>query len=224
MSQNRLRHNTTLYCSLTIAVFILQFAAMTLAKPGLCYLRDTKNSSCSFCYLSKPNYSNGECLDILPNNNNSCRFYIDAFKTPRCQNCREGYYLTPTKDFSSFVCVKDPQYIKGCFQEQKVLNKTCSICQGGFPADKGKKCVAFNQIDTKDLIQHCLYGFRNSLGNACYRCEEGFTYDYIKRECLKTGDGCLAVLRTNGRVICTGCDVYNGYEMQRDLSCKKVGE
>ena len=61
--------------------------------------------------------------------------------------------------------------------------------------------------------------------STCYRCQPGYSLTYIDHSitCQPAKfTGCME--NSDDRSRCQACDIYEGYSMQPDFSCRKVGQ
>ena len=191
---------------------------------------------CELCYRSKPD-ANGGCGPLL-SSSGKCLFYpsIPGYGVKGCDRCRPGYALKTAYE----TCVTTTT-IPGCVQEFfNRFNKPSFLgCLNGYAELEGfigvtKKCIPASQVPI--AIKNCLWGgtYRSAsydpLRNmkipavaSCYRCKPGYSLFASSIESYKpaTIRGCLEMRRDGKR--CVTCDVYDGYSMQPDFTCLKVG-
>ena len=203
-------------------IAVLGFAGSpALTKAGLCSKR-RDSGQCYLCYLSKPDLTTGDCGEVEEKDN--CLMYISYTFTKKsfCQICKEGYSIALSPDLKSIICEKDDDYIKNCFDETSRGLKKCLLCKGGYPdfGDQMGECLPFG---AEKNIDNCLIGLSSSPINiSCFRCQDGYTYDYHVNKCLKSDSGCLSTFNFAEGKVCEGCNVFEGYSWGRDNKCHKV--
>ena len=197
-------------------LILLALAVTTVTANGLCVQR-AKNGPCFVCYKSKPNQSTGECGPVI---GGTCLQYFNN----DCQICQRGYYSGRRPGAQNLECIQDPNYIQNCFSE--LLDKgrkECAFCNGGYPnLNTGRgSCIPFGGSKN---IPNCLVGRSNPQAIACYRCQNGYTYDYVRKQCVSVSSlsGCLSFLTLGNLKICTGCNVYEGYSMNKNTDCIRL--
>ena len=182
---------------------------------------------CSECILRKPLFPKQGCGPVVPESDHcESYYYKKATKKIACGQCKPGYALKPTGP-NTVVCV--PGKIKGCLLELSLpTGNVCYACsQKNFYAYFNSKtfaiaCQALPQ--GVNPIENCQWGAELTSDNKplCFKCEKGFTVEITLNKCQKsTIEGCL-VAGAAGNT-CGACDAYDGYSMQADKSCAKVG-
>ena len=179
-----------------------------------CLRFDPTTKRCTTCYMSPTSPTTG-CGAYQPNN--KCFYQQSGVgEAQYCKLCIPGFANTPAGQ-----CVKGN--IDNCVftlvtAEDGVF---CGACMHGlYPTFNLKGCgKAYGQ----NYMANCDW-----LGNAidhpfCLKCAKGYVSGRYQNACIKSDlVGCLRLDTTPGK--CYWCNVYEGYSMQRDGSCKKVGK
>ena len=186
-----------------------------------------KEPSCESCYRRKPNAPVSVGCGPLVGDQDKCMFYehIRSAKRTICARCLENYAL----DVTTLTCV--PGKIQGCNAEFLNPNgkRRCYSCTNGYAQlfqNNTSTCIPANQVDKP--IANCLWGgvYQKTTQPAainCYRCQAGYTVTFDSQKCEKGKfPGCLTSSKDGTR--CEQCDVFDGFSMQPDFSCLKVGE
>ena len=206
------------------------------------YIPGRKEPTCVECYHRKPNNPKGAgCGPLLPDSD-TCAFYFNSPDAPAlndgCTRCKPGYSL----DTSAKQCTTGR--IQGCVDEFTVNNYPRPLCNGClngqyaltyYNNSYAKACVPASEVSAP--IENCLWGgiYQRKRFNprdnryipaviTCYRCKPGYSLTITSPErCVPAKFvGCLQIDRAgNG---CAACDVYDGYSMQPEGSCLKVGD
>ena len=181
--------------------------------PG-CLQYDPVAKQCTTCYMRPTSPTTG-CGALKPNTN--CLYQQSGVgEAQLCKLCIPGFANTPVGQ-----CVRGK--IDNCVLTLSTAadGLFCGACMHGmYPSYNWKACVpAIGQ----QIMQNCDW-----LGNAinhpyCIKCAKGYATGRYQYTCTKTDlVGCLTLDTTPGK--CYKCNVFEGYSMQRDGSCKKVGQ
>ena len=196
-------------------------AAPALAKNGLCVQRGV-GGQCEACYLSKPNQTTKDCGPVEANGN--CTVYFNFRKNPICQICKPGYAASYIGQMS-VVCKKDDKFIKNCFDETNLGFKACQLCNGGYPDIDTQRNTCLPFATGGKNIENCLVGFSPTFKEIdCYRCKDGYSYDFQGKKCIQSDSGCLSFTLFEKKKTCLGCNVYAGYSATKDGTCSKVNQ
>ena len=192
-------------------------------------LYPSKNITCFDCYHRKPNAPSGKVgCGPLQSSQDRCAVYhyFETSNAVHCQQCKPGfaYYSNTTS------CLQGT--IQGCVAEYKFTNSHyCTACANGqyaltLPNNAGSRCIPASQV--KKPVPNCLWGGvytnQDNYSHAtCARCKSGFALNFRTGACHTSSvPGCLSLDVSGKR--CTACDVYDGYSMQPDFTCLKVGD
>ena len=187
----------------------------------------SRDASCAVCYRRKLSYPKSPGCGPLLSSQDRCRFYKYSGNSgaSRCVECKTGFALNQRNG----ACIQGT--ISRCRAETYETNDTrfCTECETGYYAQllsSGvSRCVPAGQI--QKAVPNCLYGgFTQKTGNfvstSCARCKPGFSLSSDGQKCETARfAGCLRNAEFGTR--CQSCDVYEGYSMQTDFRCVKVG-
>ena len=194
--------------------------------------RDVSKRICQECYRSKPN---GHGCGPLLSASDKCLFYFDFpdVGVKGCSRCRPGYALKNNQCIGGTVqgCVEN-------FYDSHQGIYECSGCSNGYAELEGESSVTskcINSFFVQGAIRNCLWGGNYRKGHydrlhnrhippfvSCFRCKPGYTLHLNPSACRpSTKPGCLALSEDGTR--CASCDVYDGYSMQPDFTCLRVG-
>ena len=194
-----------------------------------CIFNDGKG--CLECYQRESAYPSPTCGAPVKDN---CEIslYDKGQLKPVCLQCEFGYTF-----YSKIINGKRvPQCVKGTPENCLVAERDpflpfpiCTGCKAGYYSvftmkPLGDKCVPESQVKGQ-LVENCELGGLVNQGQVnCFRCKDGFSRDEIGLKCSKREHpGCLIKAFTDA-FKCRGCDYLNGWFMNIEGDCVKVGE
>ena len=194
-------------------LFILAILAASIncqqrtVKGCLRWTKETK--SCTACYRRQ--VSTGGCGPLLPVTD-TCLVHTESIgQQLKCELCRKGYGLTKQggcAPLNIFNCVS------GLFVTP--TKKGCLYCGNGeYPSQDGSVCAP-----STTPTPNCLWGTAGHLKPFCARCVPNYVANE-KNQCerqVPSTQGCLRIFSGE----CYACDVFAGYSMQKNGSCKFV--
>ena len=212
---------------ITVICIILYLGMINASNAGLCLAYNKKNNQCLICYKSKINPATGDCGPLLPSTG-KCLFFrrvrvgrgIDV-----CALCQQGYAVNIQRGVPESSCIKPANPIQNCLYQLNVFGKEqCRGCIGGAPSVDRQTCIPWAKV--KYPINDCKVGGLDSKGQTgCQVCNNSETFNFDTHKCatIQGQTGCLGAKEdATGKLVCTGCDVYNGYSMGSDLKCRKL--
>ena len=186
---------------------------------------------CTRCYKRAPIYPSQSCGAPLTNNCLISSYDRENPKFNFCSQCEEGFtrYILNKNGHPVTECRKGgPLNCISSVRENSLSFDICAGCKAGYysvirTAPLGNSCVPLKDLKVKP-VENCEEGGILTTGGAkCFRCQEGFTRDVLGTECLKeTVPGCSVASFTDESK-CTECDYSNGYFMNEDGDCVKIG-
>ena len=198
---------------ITSSALLTLLVASTLQQAATingCTQYQGANKPCAACYLRPVSAKNGCGAQDLTSN---CLLHAESFGQPtRCTLCKKGFATSPTGK-----CVQG--FIPGCVLTMRTAadGVFCTVCGSGlFPAFDWKSCVP---VVPDQAIENCVWTGVAVDFSYCLKCSPGFVASQdAQKSCVPAkAPGCLT-LGNNGR--CQTCNVFSGYSMQADGTCK----
>ena len=169
---------------------------------------------CTACYR-RLRVPKGRCGPLLPFADYCLIHTGSPGAKSRCGLCRPGYGIT-TRGACAPLDIFD--CVQGEFKHQG--KGFCVACgSGNVPSEDGS-----SYIPAPERFLNCLWGGRDPASGAlyCARCSPNYL-KYDTDRCARQKyprKGCLEIQEEGLK--CLSCDVFAGYSMQKDGSCKFV--
>ena len=211
LNSNHMLNKVILFCVLP-AIILSQQAVIK----G-CYYQNLIKKRCSACYRRQKQANGPGCGPLLPVTDTCLIHYEAPGEKLQCGLCREGYGLT-LKDTcvpsNMFNCVSS-----GVYPGEN--DKSCFSCgRGLYPDSNYEYCLPAPEGKG---VEHCEWGtLINSQTIKCNKCSPGYILNFENTACVPIVPHYVGCLQMEGFGRCISCNVYAGYSMQIDGTCKFV--